>query len=423
MRFETLEDWLSWQQTLHAKKIDLGLERVCTVLERLGIRQPPYRILTVAGTNGKGSTVGVCANVLSAAGYRVGTFTSPHLFHYRERIAVAGKHLSDAELVSLFDAVDQARGNTSLTYFEFGFVAAALAFSRAKAHVAVLEVGLGGRLDAVNALDADAAVVVSVGLDHMSWLGEDREAIGFEKAGVFRPRRPAIVADPQPPRSVIDHAASIGASLRCVGQDFHYRLSGGGRRWQYEDEHRTLEDLPLPGGLVGYGLANAAGALALLSSVSDKLPLPAAAIAAGLSRPGPRGRLERHTLDGAEWLFDVAHNPHGAAALAQAIDPAPNGVSHALVAVMGDKDIEGLLKPMVPSTDQWWVTSTGTERGADPGLVAQHLGDLGAKEVTVIADLGATLTRLRQLLGSGDRVTVFGSFHTVGPALRHLGLY
>ena len=423
MRFDTLDDWLSWQQTLHAKKIDLGLERVREVLCRLGILQPEYRILTVAGTNGKGSTVALCANILGAAGYRVGTFTSPHLFHYRERTTIAGQNLDDAQIVTLFDLVDQARGATSLTYFEFAFVAAALAFSGANIHVAILEVGLGGRLDAVNALDADAAVVVSVALDHTGWLGEDREAIGFEKAGVFRAQRPAVVADPDPPKSVIDYASCIDASLRQVGQAFHWQVDSERPHWRYWDDYWDLQDLPLPAGQGDYWLANAAGALALVSSVRGKLPVPTAAIAAGLSKPGPRGRLERHLINHAEWIFDVAHNPHGTAALARALLPLPSGRSYALVAVMADKDILAMLRELHTIVDEWWVSSAGTERGAEPSLVAQHLTQLGVDTVRVSPDLATALSELRLLAGRGDRVVVFGSFHTVGPALEYLGLY
>lgn len=423
MRFNTLDDWLSWQQTLHPHKIDLGLQRVQDVLGKLEIRRPEYRVLTVAGTNGKGSTVAVCANILTAAGYRVGTFTSPHLFHYRERVVIDGQYLDDAQWLALFDAVDQARGSTSLTYFEFGFVAAALAFSRANIHVAMLEVGLGGRLDAVNALDPDAAVVVSVALDHMGWLGEDREAIGFEKAGVFRAGRPAVVADPDPPRSVIDHAKSLGANLCLRGSGFGWETDAQGDRWRYWDDRVDLQDLPLPGGEGGYLLANAAGALALLSSVSAKLPLPLAAVVAGLSKPGPRGRLERHQIDGVEWIFDVAHNPHGAAALARAIMPLSSGRCYGLVAVMADKDIAAMLHEINGLVDEWWATTTGTERGADPSVVAEELSQLGAECVAVSPDLAAALQHLKASVVAGDRVIVLGSFHTVGPALRYLGLY
>lgn len=423
MRFNTLDDWLSWQQTLHPNKIDLGLQRVQDVLGKLEIRRPEYRILSVAGTNGKGSTVTVCANILSAAGYRVGTFTSPHLFHYRERVAVNGRYLDDSEWVTLFDAVDRARGDTSLTYFEFCFVAAALAFSRAAVHVAILEVGLGGRLDAVNALDPDAAVVVSVGLDHMSWLGEDREAIGFEKAGVFRAGRPAVVADPDPPKSVIDYANSLGADLRRVGQAFTWEADTQNSSWRYRDDRCDLPELPLPGGEGGYLLANAAGALGLLSSVSLKLPVPYAALVAGLSKPGPRGRLERHQIDAVEWVFDVAHNPAGVAALARALTPLSSGRRYGLVAVMADKDIGAMLGELNGVVDEWWVTATGTERGADPTVVAQHLAQLGAQKVKVSQDPEAALRQVKAAAAAGDHVVVFGSFHTVGPALQYLGLY
>ena len=423
MRFNTLDDWLAWQETLHAKKMDLGLGRVWEALLRLGIQRPEYRILTVAGTNGKGSTVAVCANVLSSAGYRVGTFTSPHLFHYRERISIAGRYLDDAELMALFDTIDRARGDTTLTYFEFAFVAGALAFSRNDIHVAILEVGLGGRLDAVNALDPDAAMVVSVGLDHTGWLGHDREAIGFEKAGVFRAGRPAIVGDPDPPKSVIDHAASIGAHLRRVGATFDWHAEPDQSRWRYRDDHWDLRDLPLPGGQQGYLLANAAGALALLGSVRNSLPVPRAAITAGLSKPGPRGRLERHVITGAQWIFDVAHNPDGSAALARELGSWPSKRSLALVAVMADKDIAAMLGNLNSHVDEWWVTATGTGRGADPAVVARHLLELGADDVQVRPDVGAAIDAIRDAASPGDRVIVFGSFHMVGPALEYLGLY
>jgi dihydrofolate synthase/folylpolyglutamate synthase len=423
MRFATLDEWLDWQDTLHPQKIDLGLERVRVVLVALGMRRPEFRVLTVAGTNGKGSTVNLLANILSAGGYRVGTFTSPHLFHYRERIRLLNRHPDDHELIAWFETIDQARGDTTLTYFEFGFIAAILAFAASRVHVAVLEVGLGGRLDAVNALDPDAAMVVSVGLDHMSRLGDNVEAIGFEKAGVFRSGVPAVVADPNPPHSVIGHAHSLDAKLRVVGKDFQYKQSGSTSCWAYRDWQWDLTALPLPSGEAGYLLANAAGALALLSSVSHQLPIPVAAIRAGLGQPAPRGRLERHQIDATEWIFDVAHNPAGARELARALMPVIPGRTLAIVAVLADKDVPQLLGELISSVDVWWVAEAETTRTAQVADVAEQLRRLGPEDVHISTTIGAAVDAARNLATAQDRVVVFGSFHTVGPALMHLELY
>ena len=244
----SLADWLNWQETLHPRSIDLGLERVTGVLRALDLAEPPFKVITVGGTNGKGSCVAWLTAFLAAAGERVGTFTSPHLTRYNERIAVDGVDVDDAGLCAAFEAIDRARGATSLTYFEFSALAALLVFRDRGCAVAVLEVGLGGRLDATNAVDADVAVVVSVGVDHTDWLGPDRESIGFEKAGIYRAGRPAVCADPTPPASLVAHVAAIGARAVQVGRDYTFAVHAAGR-WDYHGVRAAYRGLPAPGPL------------------------------------------------------------------------------------------------------------------------------------------------------------------------------
>ena len=421
MRFSTLEEWLAWQESLHPKKIDLGLDRVRLVLSRMGLRYPAFRIITVAGTNGKGSSVALLAGILSAAGYRVGTFTSPHLHHYRERIGVCGRHPTDKRLMELFDYVDRIRSEVSLTYFEFGALSAIAEFHAKKVHVAVLEVGLGGRLDAVNALDADAAMVVSVGLDHIKWLGTDRETIAFEKAGVFRPGRPAIVSEPGAANSLLKHAAELGSDLRVAGRDFRHEQTKDG--WRFQSAGGSVVEFPKPAMRGEFQYQNAAGVVALLEAVRDKLPVPKHCIDTGLQRWSVPGRLQQFVLDGVEWLFDVTHNGHGARALAEFLRTSGAKPTTAVVGLMADKDHQAIFSALASCFERWIVVTPPSGRSATSAELERALKDVQVETVELGGDPVSGCQLARRLVASGDRIVVFGSFQVVGPALKSLELY
>ncbi|MBN1237621.1 MAG: bifunctional folylpolyglutamate synthase/dihydrofolate synthase [Gammaproteobacteria bacterium] len=421
-RFATLAEWLAWFETLHPKKIDMGLDRIRVVLENLGLREPPYRVVTVGGTNGKGSCVEILASVYREAGHTTGAFTSPHLWAFNERIRVDGREATDAELISLFEAVDDALGAVTLSYFESSAAAALLYFARRRVDVAVLEVGMGGRLDATNAVDADGALIASVDLDHQDYLGGDRETIGREKAGIMRSGRPVVVGDREPPQSVLEHARSIGAELEILGRDFDFRRENGS--WTFEargvPRHEGLPRVPF-GGVVQY--QNAACCVALVDRLDGVLPVGDAALARGLAGARLRGRADRHVLDGVEWVFDVAHNPAAAAAFRDIVGdlpPAPRTI--AVFAAMHDKDHAGVLGRFVPTVDRWFVAGVDDERGAPADMLLDVLRRLGAERAEACADVAAACAAAARDARPGQRVLVFGSFYTVGPAMEALGL-
>jgi len=417
VRFARLDAWLDWQQSAHPRAIDLGLERVARVLARTGWRGARQPVITVGGTNGKGSCVALLEAMLRGGGYRVGAFTSPHLVDYRERIRINGTWVSEASLVAAFERIADALGSDSLTFFEFNTLAALLTFETAAPDVVVLEVGLGGRLDAVNVVDADVAVVVSVGLDHMDWLGPDLESIGREKAGIFRPGRPAICGMPAPPRSLREVADMQGARLRLRGRDFRGVERADGA-WDYYDDHGALAGLPAPA-LEGVAqVGNAATALAALRELAAQLPLSRAAIEAGLRQVQLQGRFQRVAgAAGIEWVFDVAHNPDAAAVLAESLARIPaRGRTLAVCGMLADKDVPTVLGALRDQVDRWFAATTDGLRGLDAAELASRGAAAGiamipAGSVHQAMDLAASVAR------AGDRIVVFGSFHTVGPAL------
>lgn len=415
MRFETLPSWLTWIEHLHPRTIDLTLDRPRAVLERMGLTRPAHRVITVAGTNGKGSSVAMLDAILRAAGYRVGTYTSPHLYRHNERIRVQGEPVSDAALCAAFDAVDQARGDISLTYFEFGTLAAFERFAREQVDVAVLEVGLGGRLDAVNLLDPDAALITTVDLDHMAWLGPDRESIGREKAGILRAGRPAVCADPQPPCSVVEHARALGAPLYCLGQEFGFEVEGDLWHFWFADDggRRRRRDLPRPALRAQAQFANAAGVLALLDRLAALLPLDPRAVPAGLREVRLGGRLE--VIPGpVDEVRDVAHNPQAARELALNLGHmAVGGRTLAVFAALADKDLVGLAAPLVPLVAAWFVAGLSGERGCDAGPVAAAVRQAGATAVSAHAGVREAHAAALAEARPGDRVVVFGSFYTL----------
>ncbi|HET8696206.1 MAG TPA: folylpolyglutamate synthase/dihydrofolate synthase family protein [Gammaproteobacteria bacterium] len=417
----TLEDWLAWFETLHPKKIDLSLERITAVLERLELKPPPFKVITVGGTNGKGSCVAMLESIYWHAGYTVGAFTSPHLWRFNERIRLNGADAADAELVEIFEIIDGALGTITLSYFESSTVAALLYFVQHDVEVAVLEVGMGGRLDSANAVDADCALIVSIDLDHREWLGPDREAIGREKAGIVRRGRPAIVADRDPPRSVLEHAAAEGAHVALIGRDFDYRRAGNG--WRRRTDPDSAPPLPLPEFGGDEQLGNAAACAAVADALRADLPVSDAQLAAGIRHAQLRGRFELHDVDGVQWVFDVAHNPAAAQILRSSIARLPPRRTLAVFAAMRDKDLAGVLEPFVASVEQWFVTQAAPDRGATGPELRDTLAAAGARTISVSANVPAACAAARSAARPGDRVVVFGSFVTVGAAAEALGLY
>jgi dihydrofolate synthase/folylpolyglutamate synthase len=417
VRFPRLEDWLEWQQSSHPRPIDLGLERVARVLRRTGWRGPTQPLITVGGTNGKGSCVALLDALLRAGGYRVGTFTSPHLVDYRERIRIDGQWVSDASLIAAFERTADALGDDSLTFFEFNALAALLVFETAAPDAMVLEVGLGGRLDAVNVADADVAVVVSVGLDHMEWLGPDVESIGREKAGIFRAGRAAICGMPTPPRSLVDVAAAMGVRLQLRGRDFRDRESGDGT-WDYQDARGVLGGLPVPA-LEGVAqIGNAATALAAVRELTAQLPLSRASIERALREVRLPGRFQRIAgRGGVEWVLDVAHNPDAAAVLAASLARHPcRGRTFAVCGMLADKDVAAVISALRGSVDVWIAATTAGPRGLSDAALADRAEAAGVT-MTLGREVPAAMELASGAARAGDRIVVFGSFHTVGPAL------
>jgi len=412
-----LDAWLARLEQLHPSTIELGLERVRRVKDALGL-EPAFPVIIVGGTNGKGSTCAYLEAILLAAGYKTGLYTSPHLLRYNERVRIAGQESDDAALVRAFEQIDAARGSTSLTYFEFGTLGAMVQFINAEIEVAILEVGLGGRLDAVNVFDADAAIVTSVDLDHMDYLGDTREKIGFEKAGIYRAGSPAICADPDPPASLLEHARQIVADLRCVGRDFSILRAED--HWTYKGRVTTRPALPIPAMAGTYQLRNAAGALAVLEALHVPLPVSEAAVCKGLATALVPGRFQRIARS-PEVILDVAHNPEAARALAATLQEQPvPGRTLAVVGMLADKDAASVLAAVSGEIDAWWACMPASPRARDAAALAAILRPLaGSAPVNVQPDVNMALDAARSAAREGDRILVFGSFYTVAAVLDH----
>jgi dihydrofolate synthase/folylpolyglutamate synthase len=412
----TLAEWLAYLETLHPKAIALGLERVRDVYARLGIA-PACPVVTVGGTNGKGSTATFAERMLAAAGYRACLYTSPHLLAYNERVRIAGTLAGDAELCAAFAAVEAVRGDTPLTYFEFGTLAALWLFARANADAWVLEVGLGGRLDAVNVVDADVVVVTTVALDHTDYLGPTREAIGREKAGIFRAARPAICADADPPASLVEHAQAVGAKLLRIGVDFGYAREGA--QWRYFGPAGARYGLPHPALRGDYQLANAAAAMTALDALENRLPIAMNALRealVGIELPGRFQVLPGRPVT----VLDVAHNPQAARAFADnlgAMGFHPRTL--AVLGIMVDKDIDAVIAAIAHRVDLWLVATLPPPRGATSGLLGERLAHAGVDgdAIRAFASPGEAYAAARGIASEADRIVVFGSFLTVAAAL------
>ncbi len=425
-RFTALCDWLAWQEGLHVREIDLGLERCQSVRKRMGLAPPGYRVISVGGTNGKGSSVALLDAILRTAGHRVATYMSPHLLRYNERIRIQGEPVSDQQLCAAFERVDAARGATSLTYFEFGTLAALCLCEDSRLDVAVLEVGLGGRLDAVNMIDADVALITAIGIDHVEWLGHERPAIAFEKAGIFRPAREAVCSDPEVPESLIGHAGRLGARLSLLGRDYRYSVGDGSWSWTSSDS--AYVDLPAPGLTGDYQYQNAAGVLRALEVLGPDLPVPEAALREGLAATRLPGRFQIVTAGGLEYVLDVAHNPQAAEVLARTLRqhgsmgrPAAPAETHAIFGMLRDKDRQGFLAEIHGLVDHWHVTGLPGLRGTAASLLAREVAALGARgSVTCYDSPEAALWGVQARARRGDRVLVTGSFLTVAGVLQSL---
>lgn len=410
----TLADWLAYIEGQHPRQIELGLDRVREVADRLGLVKPAREVIAVAGTNGKGSTVAFIESIARAGGWKVGAYTSPHLFRYNERVRVNGVEADDASLVEAFEAVEAARGQTPLTYFEFGTLAALWLFQRAGLDLAVLEVGLGGRLDAVNIVDADVAVITTVDIDHTDWLGDDREAIGHEKAGIARAWKPLVLGEIDSPSSVLRHAYAIGANALRLGSDF-FADPIDETHWRWRDVATELE-LPNPGLAAPVQRANAAAAIAALRALERQLP--ETAWAEGVRAARLQGRLQYLVRDGVDIILDVGHNPQAARELAAWLGKQPPQRTRVIYAALADKDVAGVVAAFDGIPLEWHLAGLQGEgqRGQDVQALAGRLEGSLAADVAQHADVAQALAAVRAMAAEGERILVFGSFHTVAAA-------
>ncbi|WP_041743234.1 bifunctional tetrahydrofolate synthase/dihydrofolate synthase [Collimonas fungivorans] len=415
----TLADWLSLLESRHFKTIDMGLDRVVQVKERLQL-QFDCPVIMVAGTNGKGSTCAMLESILLRAGYKVGLYIKPHFLDFNERARIGGESASDAALIASFEAVEAQRGDISLTYFEFTTLAIMHLLAQAKLDVVILEVGLGGRLDAVNIVDADVAIVTSVDIDHVEYLGDTREKIGFEKAGIFRAGKTAVCSDPVPPQSLIDHANAIGADLWLLGRDFNY--TGDKQQWNYGGRGQRRNALGYPSLRGANQLLNASAALAALEALRDRLPVSAQEVRSGFVMMDLPGRFQ--VLPGQPLvILDVAHNPHAAATLAQNLDNMGfHPYTYAVFGAMLDKDIEGIVAQLKTRIDHWCLTSLPLPRAASGEQLQERLLEAGVHaepgpdaQSSILSFDSPELAYANALsrAGENDRIVVFGSFLTV----------
>jgi dihydrofolate synthase/folylpolyglutamate synthase len=417
-----LSDWLIWLETLSPKEIDLGLERVQCVLERLSL-EPAANVLLIAGTNGKGSCVAMTDAILRAAGWRVGAYTSPHMIRYNERIAVDGMPAPDEQIIAAFERVEAARHNVPLTYFEYGTLAAMAVFSMSRLDVWLLEIGMGGRLDASNVIDPTASLITNVSLDHCDWLGEDIETIAMEKAGVMRQGVPTVFGSRDVPRSVQKHAVTIGAELVLLGRDFDYeRGDDGDWSWAGREYRRTY--LPSPGLQGEFQLGNAAAALALIEAAGLREALDPVLLKRVLPSIALPGRLQSTKVDGKDWLLDVAHNPAAATGLAEVLAATePTGQTWTIIGLLDDKDIEGIALQLNDQVDHWIGVTASSPRAVAVEELARRIANSCGRPCRISESLDEAMAYTRRVASENDRILLTGSFYLVGPALLNLELY
>jgi dihydrofolate synthase/folylpolyglutamate synthase len=400
-----LSDWLTWLETLSPNEIDLGLERVQEVLDRLHLPLPQH-VLLIAGTNGKGSSVAMAAALLRAAGKRIGAYTSPHILDYNERINVDGTLADDGQIVAAFETIEAVREGVPLTYFEYGTLAALVIFAATELDVWILEVGMGGRLDATNVIDPTAALITNVALDHCAWLGKDVETIAVEKAGVMRAGIPVVYGGTTVPQAIVRHAEVVGANLLLAGRDF------------------GQEGIPRPGLVGDFQLANAAAVIALLKAAGLAEATEADLLASTLPQVRLAGRGQYIEHDGVNWLLDVAHNPAAATVLAATLAAdAHAGRTIALVAMLDDKDVEGSVGPLDAYVDLWIATTADSPRGLQPGELARRIANTCGRPCLIADSVDEAMQMGRREASINDRILVTGSFYLVGPVMEKLGLY
>ena len=428
MRFSSLQEWLTWQEGLHPSAIELGLKRVTKVFNRLHPTLPSVPVITVAGTNGKGSSVALLESIYQNAGYKTGAYTSPHLLRYNERIHLNGEEVSDEAICEAFERIDQARLNKSqddeneeisLTYFEFGTLAALDIFYREKPDIIILEVGLGGRLDVVNIIDADVALITSIGIDHVAWLGNDRETIAKEKAGIMRKGRPVIFSSPDMPKSISESANEVGAILYQRGVDFDWKKGMGYAAWEWNSNNQQRTALPHSNLRGEHQLDNAAGVLMAIELLANKLPVNQKQIKDGLLSVSVAGRFECRFGDPMH-ILDVAHNEASMARLAELLNlQVCGGNNVAVLGMLDDKLHAESLAVMLPEISQWYIADLDVPRGAKAEQLAAVLKNLDKNtKVTCFTTVQQAIEAADSAAESGDRVIIFGSFHTVELAMR-----
>lgn len=414
-----LSDWLAWLETLSPSEINLGLERVADVLARLDLPRPK-QVLLVAGTNGKGSSVAMTDALLRASGYRTGAYTSPHILEYNERIIVDGVVASDAEIVSAFTQVEAMRDAAELTYFEFGTLAAAVIFAAAKLDVWILEVGLGGRLDATNAIEPTASLITNISLDHCDWLGDDVEAIAVEKAGVMRPGVPTVFGSREIPDAIPEQAARSGASLLRAGKEFDYRVDSAGS-WSWRGQAMEFARLAAPGFDGDFQIGNAAAVLSLLEAAGLMRRIDASLVNEVLPAVSLTGRMQHLSIDGIHWLFDVAHNPAAAEVLARTLASLDSTIEViAIVGVLDDKDLDGIIAPLARSVDRWIAVTADSPRALPAEELGRMVSNLTDKACLIARSPAEAIEFARRSASESDKILVTGSFFTVGPILTQL---
>lgn len=413
-----LSAWLSRLEALHPQSIDLGLERIAKAWQRLAVDLSGIPIISIAGTNGKGSSQAMLEAIYQAQGYSTGVYSSPHLLRYNERIRLHGQPVTDADICKAFVAVEAARGDISLTYFEFGTLAAFWLFAQARPDLLILEVGLGGRLDAVNILDADVALITSIDYDHQDWLGTNIDQIAREKAGILRSGRIGVFNGSQPPQGLMDAAAEVGAGLWLRERDYGYECTQ--LDWSWWQGESRLEKLPLPALIGAHQCANAAAVLAVTALLQQRLPLNPEALCQGLRSVRLSGRFQV-IAQAPELILDVAHNPEAARSLAASLRVRPcQGRTLALFGIMADKDAAAVVAEFIPLVDAWLVAAPGVSRAMSAEALVGLLKPMGAKGLEPYPSLAEAFIRARALAGPDDRILVFGSFFTLAEVLKLL---
>ena len=417
MRFQTLSEWLAWQEKLHFTEVDPGLDRVRDVWQQLkGNTTLPFKVITVAGTNGKGSSVAILDSILRAAGYRTGAYTSPHLINYNERIVLNGKACDDDLISQAFEEVDQAREEVSLTYFEFSTLAAVNIFCNKAIDIAILEVGMGGRLDAVNLFDADIALITPISLDHTQWLGHDRETIGFEKAGIIRANKPLVCSE-EPPVTVINYAMELSAQISVAIADFNYQYDS--QQWHWSNGIIAWRNLPHPALAGRHQLQNAAAVLQVISLlIEEGFSITQAQIEKGLIEVRLVGRF--HQVPGPVLrIFDVTHNEQGALSLLELlIESSFQGRTVAILGMLKDKDASTVSAILKPAVDEWYIAGLSGSRGMSADTLALELrGVVDEEKVNTFGTIPMAYRAAMANAREGDRLIIFGSFHTVASVM------